>query len=278
MILTNDQILDNYVQMAAIIPQLYPADVAVTITDREKHLVMIQADSFKMNLKVNDPIRENGGIHKCILSGSNVVARIPKDLYGFPVITHSVPIFENRSKNVIGVVSVAVSLERETQVLDMANTLLSLAKKMENSSGNLAKESEDLSHRSKEMNASIVSVTDEIKKMDDIMGYIKSISETSNLLGLNASIEAARAGDAGKGFAVVAEEIRKLAINSKDSSVEILLTLNALRSDVNRLIEGVQSMAVISHEQELEAGVIAEDSGQLSNLSQQLKDMADELV
>lgn len=275
---TNEQILDNYIQMATIIPKLYPADVAVTITDREKHLTMIQADSFKMSVKENDPIRENGGIHKCILSGDTTVARIPKDLYGFPVITHSVPIFANRSRTVIGVLSVAVSLERETQVLDMANTLLSLAKKMESSSGNLAKESEDLSLRSKEMNTSIVSVTDEIKKMDDIMGYIKSISETSNLLGLNASIEAARAGEAGRGFAVVAEEIRKLAISSKDSSVEILETLNALRSDVNKLIDGVQSMATISHEQELEAGVIAEDSSQLSTLSQRLKEMADELV
>lgn len=276
--LTNEMILDSYSQMATVIPQLYPADVAVTITDREKHLVMIQADSFKMNLKIHDPIRENGGIHKCITTGSSVVARVPKELYGFPVITHSVPIFGENSRQVIGAISVAVSLERETQVLEMANTLLTLAKKMENSSGNLANESELLSHRSKEMNSSIGSVTDEIKKMDDIMGYIKSISETSNLLGLNASIEAARAGDAGRGFAVVAEEIRKLAINSKDSSVEILETLNALRTDINRLIEGVQAMAGISNEQEAEASIIAEDSSQLSVLSQQLKEMADQLV
>ena len=53
-----------------------------------------------------------------------------------------------------------------------------------------------------------------VEKVSDIIGVIEDISGQTNLLSLNASIEAARAGDAGRGFAVVAEEIRVLSDNT----------------------------------------------------------------
>lgn len=71
----------------------------------------------------------------------------------------------------------------------------------------------------------------EINKITDV---INSIAEETNLLSLNASIEAARAGDAGRGFSVVAEEIRKLAEQSKRSS-----------NDINRLIQDISKETTI---------------------------------
>lgn len=77
---------------------------------------------------------------------------------------------------------------------------------------------------------------------------------------------------------MVAEEIRKLAISSKESSVEILETLNALRKDINQLIDGVRSMAEISKAQEVESSRIALESQKLNELSAQLKSMAEMLA
>lgn len=270
--------LELYSELAKKLPDLYTADIAVTITDSRKHIYMQQADSFHLNVKVDDPIRENGGIHKAIISGKPDVSHIPVELYGFPIVTHSVPIINPEDNTILGALSVAISQERETVVVKMATDLLAFAQNLEGAADTLSLSSENLASKSTDMNSNIGTVADEIKKMDDIIGYIKSISETSNLLGLNAAIEAARAGEAGKGFAVVAQEIRKLAISSQESSITILETLNKLRADVNTFIEVVQTLSVISSEQEDHASTIANQSRGLSELSKELKTLSEELI
>ncbi len=89
--------------------------------------------------------------------------------------------------------------------------------------------------------AEIVKSTDLINKsVEDslrIIDIIQNIASQTNLLSLNASIEAARAGDAGRGFAVVAEEVGRLAITSRETSEEITTTLNNMSETINSMVE-----------------------------------------
>jgi len=74
---------------------------------------------------------------------------------------------------------------------------------------------------------------------------ITQIASQTNLLSLNASIEAARAGDAGRGFAVVAEEIRKLADQSKESAAQITAIIGDLMKNSNNSVEIMKQMSEI---------------------------------
>lgn len=77
------------------------------------------------------------------------------------------------------------------------------------------------------------------KQIEGTLDMIKNISKQTNLLSLNASIEAARAGDAGKGFSVVAEEVRKLALETNNTLNEIESLVNEIRKESKETVKAM---------------------------------------
>lgn len=92
-------------------------------------------------------------------------------------------------------------------------------------------------------------LTNSAKDIGSFVESIESIAEQTNLLALNAAIEAARAGEAGRGFAVVADEVRKLADQSRQSTEEINVLMQSIEEESVLAIESMGIMKKVSSEQ-----------------------------
>lgn len=86
-------------------------------------------------------------------------------------------------------------------------------------------------------------ISGQVGKMQGILGEMNAITEQTNLLALNAAIEAARAGEAGRGFAVVADEVRKLSSRSSQFAIQILGYMGEVTQSVHDAESAINSMA-----------------------------------
>lgn len=102
------------------------------------------------------------------------------------------------------------------------------------------------------------------KEISQITEVITSIAEQTNLLALNAAIEAARAGEHGKGFAVVADEVRKLAVQSKDSSKQIVHVITQIQQDTQNVIQAMNKSTKDVKEGRLVVNKAGESFGEIA--------------
>ncbi|AFM41787.1 methyl-accepting chemotaxis protein [Desulfosporosinus acidiphilus SJ4] len=134
----------------------------------------------------------------------------------------------------------------------------------------LAASSEELAATSEESSNIAKIAADEVKGITDILEVIRRVAQQTNLLGLNAAIEAARVGEQGKGFSVVAEEVRKLAVESNKSAKNIDEMLKKFRESVIRVQKNVEQSNVITKEQATSTQELARKLDSLKVLGEKL--------
>lgn len=120
-------------------------------------------------------------------------------------------------------------------VQEFTNSTLDITAEAESKVAQLSDDMSNVTDKTHEAVELIDVFMDSAKQVAQVVDSIKNISEQINLLSLNASIEAARAGVHGRGFAVVAQEVGKLAEQSKDSNVEIQVILDEIVSKAETL-------------------------------------------
>ncbi len=265
-------LLEAAVKLAPDIKQLVPLDCSISVADREKFLVDYPSESLQLMDNTGKKIPKESGLYKAIQTGETQRRILPEKVYGVPFRSVTVPIKEDRE--VIGGFGLGLSLYYQ-------QTLAQAAQSFKSTSENVLSSTEELSASAQELAAGMEvldtlknEMEEQVDKTEVILNFIKKVAANSNLLGLNAAIEAARVGEAGHGFEVVATEIRKMAENSAKSVEEVEEIVDNIKLKVARINEEITRILEISRYQAISTQEINTSLQGLSEYVDKIEDVA----
>ncbi|HNN82151.1 MAG TPA: methyl-accepting chemotaxis protein, partial [Leptospiraceae bacterium] len=144
---------------------------------------------------------------------------------------------QNKNGNAIGAIGWISSVESWDIISETSSVTSKSIQFILDSFHSIHTSSQKTNNSAKEAYEQILATNKKITNINEVIHMIKKIADQTNMLSLNASIEAARAGDAGKGFEIVASEVGKLATHTK----------NSLASMTTGLMEIIQSTQLLSN-------------------------------
>ena len=228
-----NETLAKYIEIVPVIKDALGMDIMMSVTDGDEFLAYWRGDKMVADIKVGDKLNHDDPMWTSFTTGKKLEMVCPADVYGFEFRAITIAI---KDKNeIVGTMGIAISMENETFTKEASGKLLESIAAVQEDMNSINNDNDII----KETAAQLREITEQIRKnIEEVQNFaigIQKISNNTNMLSLNASIEAARSGEMGRGFAVVAEEMRKLANDTKDSSGKILDILERFNADIENM-------------------------------------------
>lgn len=226
-------------------------DIARGEGDLTRRLVVESDDEFgKLSLHFNEFIEK---IHKSINQVRNTTVTLEKGIENLVSSTESTQVMYNEQSKLTNSVTSAIedlsssAKEISSNATDASNLASDASSEADKSHDTLERNIvaiKELSEKMETTEQEIENLAEHTTSIGQVLEVIKGVSEQTNLLALNAAIEAARAGEAGRGFAVVADEVRQLAQRTQESTQEIQVTIAQLQQGTDSVVEAMKTSLV----------------------------------
>lgn len=252
----NQGVLGKFAAVLPLVHRAFDGEIGIALTDTEKFLMYHPAKDLVFPTKLNTPPFRNGSAVDILMRKKLPCMKMNMDsqLHGFPYRVMVVAI-HNDNEETIGAIVISQSLDHQATLKNMAGNLLNNISTLASTSEEITAQSEEIAGITRILAEAAEKSQNQVLETNNVLAFIKDIANQTNLLGLNAAIEAARVGEQGRGFGVVAEEIRKLATNSTESIAKINAILSGIQSgststynQINQVGEGISQVAeAIAH-------------------------------
>ncbi|OBR90053.1 MULTISPECIES: methyl-accepting chemotaxis protein [Clostridium] len=269
----------SFNNFAPVLSEMFPEGAFIYLTDLYKVMYRQASKQFDIPTVVVGYKLIEGDIAKEVIDKKKqVTLEFDSSKYGIPTLVTCLPLFDEENSNeIVATLGIMIPKKVAGDLRDMSANLesgisgiASAIEQLSISATNIHSNEMDLNNGIKE----VINLSEEINK---VSVFIKNIADETNMLGLNAAIESARAGENGKGFEVVAQQIRKLSKQSKDTVPQIKKLTDSIKQKVDETREKSQGSLSESQEQASATEEITASIQELTSMSAELNKIAHKL-
>ncbi|MFZ7133540.1 MAG: methyl-accepting chemotaxis protein [Eubacteriales bacterium] len=262
--LFKSDILNAFHTLMDYIPMLMDEPVAIWITDTEKYVVIRNVDEIPFQTQIGDPLSDRA--REWIKNKGLTVSMLPNVLE-IPYKSYALPI-EDGNGNVEGMILMAKNMKKRKETIDVSETLKEAIEQISLAVCDLNINVQEVVSANEQILSIVQEANSKTADTNDILNFIQEISSQTNLLGLNAAIEASRAGEFGRGFDVVAKEIRKLSTSTSESIKKVDSVLKNISNAIKNINDKVSDTNIVFETQASSLEEIAASIQELTSNAQ----------
>lgn len=258
------------------LPLFFEDEISFTLTDREHFVKFVESKNMAAFSEVGKPIPKGEALREVMDTGKVKAFTVNGYNGGISIRIVAIPLKDNRGR-VVGAVSYGRNLETSVKITNMATELAGATAAILKIADEINLDINNVREINSKVVEEVAATSEQCNSTDGIVAFIDNVSKQTNLLGLNAAIEASRAGTMGRGFSVVATEIRKLSASSGDSIKEINKVLGSIKESVQKVENSIEHSMNSSLKQEAALTKIVEAVKELNKSAEILLGVAEKL-
>jgi hypothetical protein len=273
-LIIGDGLLEHFTAVGPYLKDIFGKDLIVWISDTDK--LIGYYPGYTMDIGSDGILSQDDPMREAMRKGETVRCEEMVGTLGIMLKDINCPVYDN-DHHVVGCVAIGVSLDTETKLVNVAHNINEAVDNMDASVREFAESAEHIVNNEKILRDNINGVNSLTKEIGKVLSFTKRITDQTNLLGLNASIEAARAGVHGAGFGVVADEICKLSVESMNIARKIEELLYQINEANRKTLECSDAACAATEEQSADVVRTKAKIAELKSISVQLEEIAKEL-